>query len=144
MAADLKIHIQTDEITEQHLQAFFANTMGSPYFNPGSASRDDEREAREAILEAPSIHVCEQSTLKAGLTDDRDTYIPKLAESVTAHLGTRPSPIDDAVIADVKRVACWLDETDDESIYPVDATKAHEIVNFLQEHHGEQAFTVSW
>ena len=141
MTADLHIHIRTEEITDEVMQTFFCNVLGSKYCNPQIAFQYGDLSYRlklfQKMNETPNCWIGEVSWLKAEVFDDGNTYIPNAVGEVS-EIFENETVIDDDVI---KRVEDAMSMKNDTS-YGV-ASK-DEVVDFLKEHKGERAFTITW
>lgn len=138
MAAQLNIHLRTEEIDEDVLRGFFGSTLGSPYFGQERLSEYDFMEAFDIVAETPSVVVGDVSNLKAGLTGDRDRYVPGPAQAIQDEIGSEPVEATGELI---ERIETAKDDAN-ESIY--DDHNIDGAIEFLREHEGEEVFTVSW
>lgn len=136
MAADLHIHV-FEEIIEDDLKAFFCNTIGSKYFDPGIESKDWD-EAFQKIARTHDIWIGEVSWLKAGLFNDSDRFIPKTVENIQELIGEELPVIDDELIEKI------LDAFDSENKTGYRIAKKEDVEKFLIENKGKRVFTVSW
>lgn len=143
MAADLHIHIRTSEVTGKVLKDFFSSSIGSPYFNPlyGMAAQQSGafNTAFSVIADTPNVNVGEVSWLKAALTGESDTFVPSAVGKVQALIDSSG----DATITDelIEQVQAAMQLTNDTGY---DVSDGNKIIEFLQQHKGKQAFTVSW
>lgn len=136
MAAELRLHERTEDITEEVLRAFFSNTLGSPYF--GSRSSMDDMEAMNIIAEAPSVTVGAVSNLKSAVSGDRDKYVPGPAQKINQEIGSEPVEVNDELMESL----CEAPWVDNDSIY--DDPDVGEVLTWLDERRGEEVFAVSW
>ena len=139
MAADLYIHVLTDEIGEDDVKYFFGNTLGSKYFAGFGAHVDISDPRYRRVIDAPGVHVGEVSWLKAAVFDDgEDDFIPDAIQGVNDAIGEDFPVIDDDLIAKVA-AAMRLENTTQ-----YDVASDNEIIAWLADHKGQKAFTVSW
>ena len=138
MSAHMYIHILT--IEEDIVKRFKSNVIGSKweYSFTYQEHADHFNEDYGVIAKTPNILVGAVSWLKGGLFDDWDTYVPKPVEMINEVVGESFPTIDEEFILKVEK-AMDLPNT---TMYSV-ATK-QEVVDFLRQHLGEKAFTVSW
>lgn len=136
MAAELRIHVQTDEVTEEVLRGFFSNTIGSHYF--GSRSSIDFSDAYSVIADTPSFKVGDVSNLKAAVTGEQDTYVPRPSQVIQKNIGAKPTEVDDELIKEIREAKIAHNNSN------YDDPDVDGVVEFLEEHRGEKVFTVSW
>lgn len=150
MAADLYIHVLTDEVTEEVLARFFNSTMGSKWFQnqPYKEAELNWREDYKLVGGSPKIWVGEVSWLKAALFEDGDSYIPSAVATVSDLIGEELPIVDDDLIAGVRQAFDLPNNTAKEggvmSGQGYHLAKADEVVAFLEQHKGKRVFTVSW
>lgn len=141
MAADLSIHIKTDEVTENDLRVFFSHVLGSKYcnlfFGP-RFSQNEEDKAYKAISQSPSIWIGEVSWLKAALMEDNETFVPNAVQKVSGYIGEDLPELTDELID--KILGALISEN--KTSYKV--ARVEEVKEFLNQHKGKQVFTVSW
>jgi hypothetical protein len=139
MGADLQIHIY-EGLTEEDMQNFFSNNLGSKYFHPRTGREDAGRfdKAYEKIAETPSVWVGEWSPLKAGLFEEPETFIPDAMGQIQEIIGEDLPVIDDVLIEKIKKALSLENKTS----YRV--SDGEPIIKFLEEHRGKRVFTVSW
>lgn len=141
MAADLHIHVLTDECTEQTVAAFQSNTIGTRFFNPLTAfsgNHDREFTLYDLVAKAPDIWIGEVSWLKAAVFGDKENFIPNTVAQVHEAIGEYFPVIDDTLIEKIKQA---FDAPNDTS-YSI--TTWDKVEAWLNEHKGKQAFTISW
>lgn len=166
MAADLAIHVFAEgELTVENFRCFFGSTLGSkwgpqlpkndpptpaeihafqmsmfrPEFMRHCKSGDFSDTSCEArISKTEQCWVGEVSWLKADLSGDPDTYIPGTVMKVHDIIGEVLPVIDTALIEKI-RGAFKVENTTS-----YDVTTENAVVEFLTEHKGKRAFTVSW
>jgi hypothetical protein len=151
MAADLAIHIRTKDIDDDVFEVFFSNTLGSKYCKGlfFTLSLQESRQAEEKIKKKygketyeimenlPHVYIGEVSWLKAGLTEDYETYIPDTIDKINEIFEDHPI-ITDEVIEQVKAAY----ELKNKTSYDVSSSK--NVIKFLEEYKGCEAFTISW
>lgn len=148
MAADLHIHIMTDDVDENDLRAFFSNNMGHKWYQPmsiparpaeaGIMEWEDYQEILDKIAKTPDIWIGEVSWLKAALFEDSETYIPD-------PIGDLEELIDDGVTVINEKFITMVEEAfkqPNDTTYQI--ANVTEIVEFLREHAGKRIFAVSW
>ena len=141
MGADLHIHV-FEGIDIEDLKEFFANTLGSKYFNLRRGQGEAWSEAYKKIAKTPNIWIGEASWLKASLCKDEktaDKYVPATVERVCEIIGEDLPILDDILI---QKILDALDLPND-TAYNV-TTKKDEVEKFLLTHKGKKVFTVSW
>lgn len=139
MAADLHIHIKTDDIKEENMRAFFQSCMGSKYFNMFSRmDYETERKLSEPINKSPNIWVGEVSWLKAGLTEDSESFIPTTVAKIQELIGDREPIIDDNLIEQITKAFDLRNATG----YSLNTKSV--VKKFLLKHKGKKIFTISW
>lgn len=136
MAAELRLHERTEDVTEEVLRAFFSNTFGSQYF--GARADMDDMEAMNIIAEAPSVTVGDVSNLKSAVTGDQDKYVPGPAQKIKQEIGSEPVEVNDELMESL----CEAPWVDNDSIY--DDPDVGEVLTWLDERRGEEVFAVSW
>jgi hypothetical protein len=139
MSADLHIHIETPNLTEEDFEGFFSCTFGTVYFNPFGRGTLD---GYELFSNTPQIHVGEVSWLKAAVTDDPESYIPPFVQKV-AELFEMPAKgkrviITPEIIAKVEEYKSLPNATS----YKL--SSVDDVIEFLKAHVGKPAFTISW
>lgn len=137
MAADLHIHVVTDDLQEGAIDAFFSHTLGSKYFG-GHFSEEERTTAFSRIADTPSIWIGEVSWLKAALFGDSETFIPSTVQLVQDAIGEDLPTLDDALARKILAAFEAKNATGYE-LASADAVRA-----FLDEHKGKRLFTVSW
>lgn len=142
MSADLSIHILDKGATEQDYKDFSRNTLGSKYFGglmciPLPKERQDK--CLEIFSETSQIWVGSVSWLKAGITDDKETYIPDIVNKIHTIIGEDFPIVNDDLI---KKIEAAYDECVNKTSYSVE--KKGKVVDFLKEHKGKKACTISW
>lgn len=143
MAADLHIHVLTEECTEEHVKADMSNVMGSKYENPDLDFKEKFEKAHkcrlvEVISNTPNIWVGEVSWLKAAFFNDSKTFIPDPIGNVYDVIGEDFPIIDDALIEKIKTAMKVPNQTD----YTISSIK--KVIGFLKAHKDKKAFTISW
>lgn len=155
MAADLHIHVLTDEFTEEHYKAFASTTMGSKYFGgfvtPSPKEKfEQERNCDLYLLcgRAPNVWVGQVSWLKAGLFEDDETYVPDTVAEILEGIGEVFPIIDDELIRQVRAAFELPNKTvKDDGVWDgkgYSLADVDTVVTFLKRHKGERAFTISW
>jgi len=137
MAADLHIHI-FEGITGDDLAMFFADSLGSKWFDPSRCDSISTREVYGKIGKTPNIWVGQVSWLKADFYGDKETYVPETIADIWNMIGENLPVIDDALIA---KIAAAFDKPN-KSCYKLNDKK--KVLEFLKQHKGKQAFVVSW
>jgi hypothetical protein len=139
MAADLHIHVMTDDITEDDLAAFFSSTLGSKWFSMYNLPNSVDRNAVfEKISNTPNVWVGEVSWLKAALFEDSETFVPDLVQAVHEIVGEDFPVINDTLIDKLNKAMHAGNKT------AYSTADDNEIVKFLKKHRGKKVFTVSW
>ena len=136
MGADLNIHVFTKDFTEEHYKKFQSHTLGSKFFNPHGNSSD--LDLFRLCSGTPKVWVGSVSWLKAAILQDAETFIPNSVGKIHEIIGEEFPVIDDALIAKIKEALMIPNQTD----YEIGS--ADDVLNFLEEHKGEKAFTISW
>jgi len=142
VAADLHIHILTDEFTEGDARTFMSNTLGSKWF-AGFGEMIDKEPLYAKITDTPDIWIGEVSWLKAALFEDgEENYIPGHVQAVYDAIGEDFPIIDGDLIAKID-AAFGQPNT---SIYTDGGfERTHkEVMDFMRKHVGKRCFTVSW
>ncbi|MBA7694851.1 hypothetical protein ES703_103466 [subsurface metagenome] len=142
MSADLSIHILDKGATEQDYKDLSRNTLGSKYFGgfgciPLPEGRQDE--VYDHFSKSSQIWVGEVSWLKAGLTGDKKTYVPDIVHEIHGIIGEDFPVINEDLI---EKVEAAYDKCVNKTSYEVEKKK--KITDFLKEHKGEKACTISW
>jgi hypothetical protein len=137
MSADLQIHVFGGVADEADLARFQSHTMGSKYFNP-SVYEPYDPDLYDRMTRTPSVWVGEVSWLKAALLGDAKRYVPNTVGAISEIIGEDLPVIDEALIARVGRAFKKSNKTG----YHV--SQAGPVLDFLREHMGERAFTISW
>ncbi len=142
MGADLHIHVMTEDMEEEDFRYFFSHTLGSKWFTMSrtydSFASDRGRLAMDRVVNSPNVSVGEWSTLKAAVFDDAETFKPAPMQEVHDIIGESLPVIDDDLIDRVKQAMQIKNTTS----YTV--SSGEKIIEFLEEHKGKRAFTVSW
>lgn len=144
MAADLHIHVFTDEFTEEHYKTFSSNSIGSRFFRPEEPDYDKQFEKEngcnlyDLLAETPCVWIGEVSWLKAGLFNDVESFVPDAVMKINGLIDEDFPVIDDKFIKDV------ADALDLENATSYDLAKKEDVVSFLEEHKGKRVFTISW
>lgn len=143
MSADLSIHVLDNGLTEQDYKDISASTLGSKYC-PGlfySRKIPSERmdEVYDHFSKSSQIWVGEVSWLKAGLTGDKKTYVPDIVHEIHGIIGEDFSIINEGLI---EKIEAAYDKCVNKTSYHVEKKK--KVVEFLKEHKGERACTISW
>lgn len=141
MAADMHIHILTDEFTESHARAFRSNCLNSKDFRLGYDEQFEKEhgcDLFEMAYATPNQWVGEVSWLKAALFEDNETFIPDPIGKVNEIIGEDFPMIDDVLIASVREAMTMPNSTS----YTL--VSGDEVVRFLEDHKGKRAFTISW
>lgn len=144
MAADLHIHVLTDDVTSEDLADFFASSLGSKWFDMGRAAALQRNfEAMMAnhkkVGDTPNVWVGEVSWLKAGLTNDAETFVPDPIGKIHDLVGEDLPTLDDALITSVVAVLRAIPNQTQYSI-----TTPEKVMEFLLQHKGRRVFQVSW
>jgi len=130
MGADMHIHIVTDDVTPRMLSKFGAEWC---------IADGEWHKAYEVISDTPQVWVGEVSWLKAALFDDKHAYLPGAVERIAAIIPCSHSvPITNDLIEQVGKAFDIPNTTQ------YDLASRDQIVAFLNEHKGNEAFTVSW
>ncbi len=142
MAADLHIHILTNECTEEHCRAFRSNMLGSKDFRPGYDrvfEKLHDCDLFTLVGNTPQIWVGEVSWLKAALMEGGDEeFVPDPIGAIYDIIGEDFPAIDDALIAKVKDAMLLPNKTQ------YSLADAEKVLAFLEQNKGRKAFTVSW
>ena len=137
MGCDLTIHV-FEGISMLDIRKFFANHLGSKYFNLGFG-RDYDGTLFERMTETPSIPIGEMSNLKAALTGDVGTYIPESLDQIQDIIGEDLPVIDDELIGKIEAAMGYENTTS----YTIEEDK-ESVTKFLEQHRGKKVFTVCW
>jgi hypothetical protein len=139
VSADLHIHVFADgELTEEDFKVFFGHTLGSKWFDFDGCTREEENAAWHKISDTPNVWVGSVSWLKAALFEDSDQYVPSGVAQVSDVIGEDWPIVDDALIEAISKALA----SDNKTAYAV--TEPGSVVDFLKQHKGKRAFTVSW
>lgn len=142
MAADLHIHIMTDDVDEDDLRKFFSRTIGHKWGkslpSEESISWEENLELMTKLNSTPNVWVGEVSWLKAALFEDDDTYIPDPIGKLSELIDDGVTTIDEKFITMVEKAFGHPNQTD----YSI--ANVTEVVEFLREHIGKRIFAVSW
>ena len=115
MAADLHIHILTEEFTEEHYAAFQANTFGSRFFNLNFDKNQFEKEhncnLHMLCTDTPNVWVGEVSWLKAALFEKDEIFVPSPIQQVSSIIGESFPIIDDAFIEKIRKALQVANQT---------------------------------
>ena len=112
MAADMVIHVDSGELTQDDYRCLYADAIGSYYYQPGPRGRCPLETAilqcphTEKATSTPAVGVGEVSWLKATLTGNAGEYIPGPLERVGELLDDSkglPVPITSELIAEVQK-----------------------------------------
>lgn len=134
MAADLHIHVQTKEITEDILRVFKGPLMiGGPEDNSNNWDN-----AYRIISQSPNVWIGEVSWLKAGLLGDSDEFIPSTVQQVYDLIGDELPELTDDLIKKILKTFNSKNNTGYE------LAESEEVEKFLLKHKGNKVFTVSW
>jgi len=134
MSADLSIHILDKGATEEHYKDFKRKTMGSKYFGGlGCVPLPDERE--DECLELFSNN----SQIWVGSVSWLGEEVPDVVRSIYNIIGEDFPLIDEGLIG---KVEAAYDKCVNKTT--LDVEKKEKIVDFLKEHMGEKACTISW
>jgi hypothetical protein len=125
MAADLHIHV-LEGITEKEIILF----------NKGSATVTSQ--LFDKIGESPNVWIGEVSWLKAALFNDSNEWIPSTVQTIRDLVGNDFPVIDEDFINKVSEAF------DKQNITSYSLAEKQEVKDFLKEHLGKKAFTVSW
>lgn len=146
MAADLHIHVLTDDVSEDDLRSFFSSTLGSKYFSPLSIGgttweqKYGEGSAHQRVSDTPNVWIGEVSWLKQALIGDTEgEYVPDLVQSIATLVGEDLPVIDDEFIDGVQQA--YNKATSHHYYNTADRDK---VIQFLNEHRGQKVFQVSW
>jgi hypothetical protein len=90
------------------------------------------------VLELPHINVGEVSWLKAAVTGDSGEFVPDPISQVSDLVNEEHPVITDDLIDGVEAALYRKNNTS------YDVSKPGPIVEFLRQHKGKRAFTVSW
>ncbi len=139
MSADLHIHI-LEGITIETLKRFQCNTLGTVFFDPSlwQAHAKHSDEDHNAVEKTPSVWVGEVSWLKAAVFNDPDSFIPNPIEAVAELFKQGVVDITDELIERVEKAL----ERSNQTAYRIE--RKEPVVDFLKEHKGKKAFTISW
>ena len=139
MSADLHIHILQPPLTSDDVARFSANTMGSKHFSFGGFHRPGEFEKLFGLVgDSPNIWIGEVSWLKAGLTEDPETFIPSTVDQIQETIGEDLPILDDNLVNKI------LKSFEVENTTSYSLANREDVEKFLIEHLGKQVFTVSW
>jgi hypothetical protein len=143
MAADLHVHIMTDDISEDDLCDFFSSTMGTKWFNLARAGQNQRNgrwdAAYQKITKTPRYNIGEVSWLKAAILDDSETFVPGPVQAVHEAIGDDLPTLDDGLIDRLVGAMTRANTTG----YTVDE-RLGKLREFLEKHKGSRVFTVSW
>ncbi len=138
MAADLHIHVMTDDMDESDLAAFKSSTLGSKYFNLNRRPNYFEGPECRRVMDSPSVYVGEVSWLKAAVFENEADFIPAPVQAVADAISEDLPIIGDELIEKVRVALLAQNKTG------YNVASDNEIIAFLSEHKGQRAFTVSW
>ena len=139
MAADLHIHVFDDDMVKQSYITMHRHSLGSKFFDlTVRQPHSDWSHAADRVSATPNVWVGEVSWLEANLTEDPETFVPSTVEKVAEIIGEEFPVVDDALI---EKIAHAMD-LDNKTAYRL--AKANEVIDFLKEHRGKKAFTISW
>jgi hypothetical protein len=142
MAADLHIHIKTENVTDRDLQIFFSSSLGSKYCHFPLMQKwdpEEERRSNKSVCESPNIWIGEVSWLKAALFEDgEDTFIPTTVQKVQDLIGENLPILDEKLIENIFDAFILDNKTSYKLADP------REVVKFLMKYIGKPVFTVSW
>lgn len=139
MSAQYTLHIY-EEITEEDIREFNTNTIGSPYFNPrfGRTNMD----VYKKIANTPKHIIGDVSWLKAMVFEDEESFIPDpisiLSDIFPQTIVEHFTVITDGIIEQVKAAYGKPNQTG------YDVKELEPLIDFLVDHKGKQAFSVSW
>jgi hypothetical protein len=143
MAADLFLHVLTEDFTKDHFIATKATALGSKYFKWQLSKKEKklEKEAMEIMYSDnfPGVFVCEVSWLKATLAEDNETYVPSVAEQIGDLIGDELPVINDDLIEKIKDI---LENTKNLTQYSIG--DKDDIIDFLIDNKGKRVFSISW
>jgi hypothetical protein len=143
MAADLYVHILTDDVSEDDMNIFFASSFGHERFDMKRAAvaqgDGSWHAAYDRISKTPQYHIGEVSWLKAALFGDSESFIPPPVQAVAAAIGDDLPILDDPLIDSLIGAMTRGNPT----AYATDK-ELGEFRAFLEEHRGKRVFTVSW
>ncbi|HEX2905899.1 MAG TPA: hypothetical protein VHO69_03515 [Phototrophicaceae bacterium] len=138
MSADLFLHI-LEGATEDDVAALKKHTLGSRYFNPFEEfNYDSYYAATVRIYSTPHIFIGQVSWLAAWVSDDPASFIPSACSRVEDIVGDQLLVIDDTLIDRIQTALNLPNVTQ----YRV--TESPPVIEFLNQHRGRRAFTVSW
>ena len=93
-----------------------------------------------AVSNTPNVWVGEVSWLKAALFDDAETFVPPAVQRIYEIVGEELPLIDDPFISKIEDA---LKSTNPTS-YSVSEVEESPVIQFLRDHKGMRAFTISW
>lgn len=138
MAADLHIHaFKPGTLTTKHFKAFFGRCLGSKWWNMFSDNGFNTPEYNE-VSDTPNVWVGEVSWLKSSACEDHETFIPDAVGAVSEIIGEELPVINEELIAKIETALGLKNQTS------YDVSEPNEIIAFLREHIGWQAFQISW
>lgn len=141
MAADLHIHIKTDDITEKDLEIFFSSNLGSKYCHFPAFKRYEKKEETKAwkvIEKSPNIWIGEVSWLKAGLLNAKKEFVPSTVQKISEIIGEDLPILNKQLIEKIFDAFLLNNKTQ----YKLASVR--KVVTFLQKYIGKPVFTVSW
>lgn len=143
MSADLSIHILDNGLNEQDYKDISSHTLGSKYclglFFIRKIPKERMDEVYDHFSKSPQIWVGEVSWLKAAVTGDSKTYVPDIVKEIHDIIG-EDFPVINADL--IEKIESAYDKCMNKTSYSVE--KKEKVIDFLREHKGKKACTVSW
>lgn len=147
MAADLHVHVKTDDVSEEDLASFFSNTLGSKYFSPltiGQGGSFEEKygegSPHKRVSDTPNVWIGEVSWLKQAVFEvEEGHYVPDIVQAVNEIVGEDLPVIDDELIGKFQQAFA-----DAKAHEFYDTVQEAKVIEFLDSHRGKPVFTVSW
>lgn len=150
MAADLSIHVITEEATDEHFKVFASHTIGSKY-GPTSVpgvglavgyrhpTISDDDQLWSVIGKSPQIWIGEVSWLKAAIFEDgEEAYIPPPVAQVHELIGEDFPVLDEELKLKILGALTLENKTG------YNIAKSEDVGKFLDEHMGKKLCTISW
>lgn len=149
MAADMVIHIDSGELTQDDYRCLYGSMIGSYYYQPDRRGRCPLETGilqcphTDRATSTPAVGVGEVSWLKAALTGNAGEYIPGPLERISELLDDSeglPVPITSELIAEVEKAFILPND----SIYNVEEDTGRHVIAFLKEHQGKGAYVINY
>ena len=147
MGCTYTLHVRTEEITDEDMEIFFSNTLGSPLFTWGNHPKNEKGfgPIYKRFSSSPSYEFGEMSFLKAGLSGD-DKYLSNCVdiEDFIKNEDGYGELITKELINQIKD---WLDDLKNDDSYYGNTMSINDkigLLKFLKKHKDKKAFFVCW